>query len=299
VIDRRTTYRDAGVDTAQAEQALSGLLKHITGTFSLRRDLGAVVLPVGFFANVIRLRGNVGIAISTDGVGSKVLIAQMLDKYDTIGIDCVAMNVNDVLCVGAEPLSLVDYIAVQAPDPHLMEELAKGLAAGAALANITISGGEIAQLPDVIKGHRVNQGFDLAGTCIGQIDLDRLVLGTSIQPGDAIVGIRSNGVHSNGLTLARKALFEEGGFRADSLVADLDGTIGEELLKPTHIYVRPVLEAMRAGIDVRGLAHITSDGFLNLSRLQAESPIGYEIEALPSPHPIFSLIQTCGDVADT
>jgi len=202
------TYRSAGIDTAAEEQALSGALVHLNRTLEARAGKrGGAVLPNGVFANVLDLGTGRGIAISTDGVGSKVLIAQQLGKYDTIGIDCIAMNVNDVLCVGAEPLSLVDYLAVEVLDPVVMAELAKGLAAGAEIANVTIPGGETAQLPDSVCGISPGSGFDLVGTCIGEVDLQRIIAGQHMQPGDVILGLRSSGIHSNGLTLARRVLF--------------------------------------------------------------------------------------------
>lgn len=293
----RVSYRDAGVDTERAEEGLQGLLRHIRRTFEFRAGArGSVVLPIGFFANVLDLGNGTGLAISTDGIGSKAIVAQMLDRYDTVGIDCVAMNANDVLCVGAEPISLVDYVAVHEADPRQLEEMARGLADGAEIAGISISGGEIAQLPDLIRNERAHRGFDLVGTCVGLVQLDRMVLGKDVQPGDAIVGLASGGIHSNGLSLARKVLFERAGMSPTGTCPELDRSIGEELLRPTRIYVREVLEMLRAGLGVKGLAHITSDGFLNLCRL--DSALGYRVERLPETPPVFSLIQKHGHVSD-
>jgi phosphoribosylformylglycinamidine cyclo-ligase len=285
------------VDTLEADQALNGILSHITRTLGFRRGVGSVMLPVGFFANVVNLGNGAGLAISTDGVGTKALIAQALGKYDTIGIDCVAMNANDVLCVGAEPISLVDYIAVKEAEPRALTAIAKGLARGAEIANITISGGEIAQLSEMIHGDERGTAFDLAGTCIGVVPLDRIIVGKTIAPGDIIVGLRSSGVHSNGLTLARRVLFDRAGYTPATHLHELGRSIGEELLEPTRIYVREVLAMLRAGIELKGLAHITSDGFLNLCRMHTN--VGYEIEYLPAPHPIFEVIQREGNVPDT
>jgi len=291
------TYRSAGIDTAAEEQALSAALVHLDRTLRARAGKrGGAVLPNGFFANVLDLGTGRGIAISTDGVGSKVLIAQQLDKYDTIGIDCIAMNVNDVLCVGAEPLSLVDYLAVEALDPVVMAELAKGLAAGAETANVTIPGGETAQLPDSVCGTRPGSGFDLVGTCIGDVELERIIAGQRMQPGDVILGLRSSGIHSNGLTLARRVLFDQAKLGLGSHADELGRTLGEELLEPTRIYVREVLEMLAAGLRVTGLAHITSDGLLNLPRLHAD--VAYVVEQLPQPPPIFAMIQRLGGIGD-
>jgi phosphoribosylformylglycinamidine cyclo-ligase len=291
------TYQAAGVDTAGEETALGLVLGHLERTLAFRRGrLGGVKLPNGFFANVLDLGNGRGLAISTDGVGSKVMIAQELGKYDTIGIDCVAMNANDVLCVGAEPLSMVDYLAVEVLDPAVVGEIARGLAVGAERANISIPGGEMAQLPESVRGSASGLGFDLVGTCVGDVALDRLIVGDGIVPGDAIVGLRSTGIHSNGLTLARRVLFGDGRFSANTYSEDLAAKVGEVLLEPTRIYVREVLEMLRDGLQIKALVHVTSDGFLNLARIRR--PIGYVLERLPAPQPIFALIQESGGVSD-
>lgn len=281
-------YRQAGVDIDEADRGLSGLAGHVQRTW--RRDgPGRVLLELGYYANVVEV-GGMGIALCTDGVGSKALIADMLRKYDTIGIDCVAMNVNDVICVGAEPISMVDYIAVEAADGWMLAEIGKGLARGAELAGgISISGGEIAQLKDIING------FDLVGMAVGRVALDQVSYGQHVQPGDVVIGIESSGIHSNGMTLARRALFQRGGFTVDHRFADLDGTLGEELLKPTHIYVPEVVEILRTLPAVKALLNITGDGFLNLARVAA--PVGFVLDDLPPPPPIFTLIQRYGEVA--
>ena len=220
----------------------------------------------------------------------------MVDRYDTVGIDCIAMNVNDLICVGATPLSLVDYIAVQDPNPDLLDALAKGLCAGAEMANITISGGEIAQLPDIIKGERSEFGFDLVGTAVGTVPLDKILVGRDIKEGDVIIGIESSGIHSNGLTMARNVFFDQHHYTADTVLSELGRPLGDELLEPTHIYVRESLELLNSDISVKALVHITSDGFLNLSRV--DSKAGFIIDALPVIPPIFSLIQELGAVED-
>ncbi len=288
------SYTGAGVNTLKEEAALAGLLRWVGKTldFGARRS----ALDFGYFASVLDLGNGLGLALSTDGVGSKLLVAQLLDKYDTIGIDCVAMNVNDVLCVGAEPLCMLDYIAVQEADRDLLEQIGKGLYEGARQANISIPGGEIAQVREMIRGEREGRGFDLAGACVGLVPMDRILVGQSIQPGDAIIGLRSSGIHSNGLTLAREVFFKKAGYPPDKYVGELGRTIGEELLEPTRIYVREVLELLRSDLDIKALVHITSDGFLNLARVQAK--VGYVIEALPDPQPIFTLLQQVGRVSD-
>jgi phosphoribosylformylglycinamidine cyclo-ligase len=289
------TYQDAGVDTEREEEGLRLLVSRIKKTWPGGKGFGSVKLDIGYFANVIDL-GGIGLAISADGVGTKVLIAQMMDRYDTVGIDCVAMNVNDIICVGARPVSMVDYIALQDPKPRLLDEMAIGLCEGARMANISISGGEIAQLQDIIKGPKEGYGFDLAGMAVGTVTLDKIIVGEKIDDGDAIIGLESNGIHSNGATLARRVFFQQNHFTCRSEFPELDCPLGAELLKPTHIYVREVMEMLDLGLDIKALAHITSDGFLNLTRVI--SPVAYHIEALPPIPPIFELIKKHGRVTD-
>src|ERR1043166_6300613 len=288
VAQTRDDYRDAGVDTDEADAGLARLTRRIASTWPPAGALGAVKLPIGYFANVVDIAGH-GIAISTDGVGSKTMIATMLGKYDTVGIDCVAMNVNDVVCVGATPVSLVDYIAVDKADAAMLDAISVGLTEGARLAGVSISGGETAQLPDIVHG------FDLAGTAIGHVALDRIVVGADVRAGDAVIGIASNGVHSNGFSLVRHVFFKEQQVPLSHRYNDIDRTLGEELLRPTHIYVREALDLI-AAVNVKAFAHITSDGFLNLTRAQADA--GFVLDTLPETPPIFSLIKRLGEVDD-
>ncbi len=290
-----TTYEDTGINTEAADRGLDGLVQHIKQTWPTGEGIGKVQLDIGYFANVIDM-GGTGLAITTDGVGSKALVAQMMNKFDTIGIDCVAMNVNDLICVGAKPVSMVDYIALQDTDPRMLEELAIGLKEGARQAGISISGGEIAQLPDIVKGYDGCIGFDIAGMAVGTVPLDRILIGQGLREGDVVIGVESNGVHSNGLTLARHVLFERSGFTVDTEPSELGRTIGEELLRPTNIYVLDALKLLDARIDVKAFMHITSDGFLNLTRVAAE--VGFMIDNLPTPPAIFDLISKRGNVPD-
>jgi phosphoribosylformylglycinamidine cyclo-ligase len=278
-----SAYAAAGVDTSRAGSAVAGLVAVLRGIDPGRPS--RAVLGSGHYANVLRIDERTGIALSTDGVGSKVIVAEQLGRFDTVGIDCIAMNVNDVICVGAEPLAVLDYIAVEDADPDMLRAIAEGLKRGAEDAGVEIPGGELAQLPELIRGHPSPRGFDLVGACFGTIALDSIVTGASIEPGDAIVGLPASGVHSNGLTLARSALTD-----LDERPPELGGaSVGETLLEPTVIYVRAVLDLLRSDdVDVRGLAHITSGGMLNLLRLEAE--VGYSIDS-PLPRlPVFELI---------
>jgi len=295
--DRPLSYQTTGVlDNSQL--GLTALLKWVNATGEFRSTgEGRRVVDIGFFASVVEITKTLGLALCTDGVGSKVLVAEMLRRYDTIGIDCVAMNVNDAICVGAEPISFLDYIAIERATPEILEQIARGLYRGAELAGVSIVGGEISQIPDIIKGHEPGSGLDLVGMCAAIVPLDQIILGQHVAPGDVIVGIRSSGVHSNGLTLARKALFEVGGLTVDQHMAELGCTVGEELLRPTDIYVRPVMDLLkRQRVPVRALANITSDGFLNLARIKAA--VGFRLDALPDPQPIFRLIQDLGRVPE-
>ena len=281
-------YRQAGVDIAAADAGLARIIAAIKGTWPAAGELGAVALDIGYFANVIDLGAGIGLALCTDGVGSKSIIADMTKKYDTIGIDCVAMNVNDVICVGARPLSMVDYIAVGRTDAEMLGALAIGLAAGAGQAGISISGGEIAQLKDVVTG------FDLVGMAVGLVPLNRIIVGRDLVPGDVVIGIASSGIHSNGLSLARRAFFECHGFGVDHVFPELGVPLGEELLRPTSIYVSEVLDIIARVPAVKAFVNITGDGLLNLPRVAAR--IGFELDNLPPAPPIFRLIQHYGEV---
>lgn len=290
------SYEDAGV-RGQGD-ALSAIVRHLGPT--LQFPEGAETLTTfGQYASVLKLSDDIALAISTDGVGSKTIVASKLDRYDTIGYDCVAMNANDILCVGARPIAMVDYLGVHTLDPVRTEELLRGLGGAAKEAGIAIPGGELAQLPEVIgsDGHGPGdeRAFDLVGTCVGTVHPDKVVLGRTVRAGDAIIGIASSGIHSNGLTLARRVLLDRAGFRLEDERPELGRTLGEELLEPTEIYVRAVLALWDSGIETEGLCHITSDGFANLCRL--DSPVGYDIEQLPPTPAIFELISREGDVA--
>ncbi len=290
------TYRASGVDAEGAAQGLKGLLGSLRRTIALRpAGEGRVLLDFGHYANVIQV-GGTGLAISTDGVGSKILVAEMAGVFDTLGIDLVAMNVNDLLCVGAEPLAMVDYIAVRRLEDKLLADLGRGLLAGAVEARITIPAGELAQLPDMLIGPRPDQALDLVGTAVGVVQPDRLLLGDAIAAGDLVYGFAATGLHSNGYTLARRVLLERAGLDLDSHVPELGRTLAAELLEPTRIYVALALDLLGSG-HVHGFAHITGDGLRNLLRLHPRA--SYDFQALPTPPPIFALIAAHGPIAAT
>jgi phosphoribosylformylglycinamidine cyclo-ligase len=285
-------YTESGVDTAAADRGVAALVG-VLRTIDSGRASRTVSLP-GHFAAVLEVAPNLGIAVGTDGVGSKLIVAAATGRYDTVGIDCVAMNVNDVVCVGAEPIALLDYLAVERVDADVMRAIGDGLKRGAELAGVEIPGGEVAVLPELIRGHPSPNGFDLTAACIGTVALDAIVTGADCRPGDALLGVPSSGLHSNGYSLARRAL---SGLALDDRPQALGGpSLADALLEPTVIYVRAVLDLLRSGLPVHGLAHITGGGVLNLLRLSGDS--GFEIsEPLPPP-PVFRLVRDLGGVAD-
>jgi len=294
--EKKMTYKETGVDVAKEELAVGKLAKWVKKTFSLKDKIGSVKLELGYFANIVEIGKDMGLAISTDGVGTKILVAQLMQKYDTIGIDCVAMNVNDILCVGAEPISMVDYLGVSRPDPELLHQIGKGLYEGAKTAGINIPGGEVAQVKEMIKGEREGYEFDLVGTAVGLVNLKNIIIGEDIKKKDVVIGLLSSGIHSNGLTLARKALLEKGKLKVNDYIPELGRTLGEELLEPTLIYVPAVMEMIKKGTDIKALVHITGDGLLNLNRVA--SAACFLLDNLPRMQPIFSLIQKEGDISD-
>lgn len=291
-------YAAAGVDTRAADRSVAAIVD-VLRTIDTGREALSVALP-GHYASIVALPANlapgVGIALATDSVGSKVIIAEQAQRFDTIGIDCVAMNVNDLICVGAEPLALLDYIAVERAEPELLHAIGVGLAIGAQAAGIEIPGGEVCQVPEVLRGHPSPYGFDLVGSAFGSLRLDQIIDGSATAAGDLMIGLPASGVHSNGLTLARRALLADGGLGLDARPDVLGGrSVADVLLEPTTIYVRAVLALLRSGLPVHGLAHITGGGLLNLRRIG--DGVGYRISApLPSP-PVFELIAARGAVS--
>jgi len=272
------TYAKAGVDIKKEQEVVKALSAEIKKKRELKGFSGLSELP--FDAQHL-------LAISTDGVGSKVLIAARLNKWDTIGIDCIAMNVNDVYCVGATPIAFVDYLALEKPDERIATEIGKGLEEGARIADIYIVGGETALLPEVVND------LDLSGTCVGYVRKDKVIRGEQIEIGDLVLGMRSSGIHSNGLTLARKVIEGAGLDFNTPFDYNPEISIGEELLTPTRIYTE-VLELLKR-CEVHGLAHITGSGFLKLSSI---TDLGFDIYDPLKPNDIFKFIQELGNIAD-
>jgi len=286
VKDEPLTYASSGVDIKAKDASAKAMAKTLA---FVRTGLGAPLGGSGHFAGMVEF-GEYALVLATDGVGTKLEIASEMKKWDTVGIDCVAMNVNDAVCVGAEPIAFVDYLAVEVPDPHLSGELAKGLNEGARQSNMTIIGGETAVLPSIVRG------YDLAGTVLAYVKKDRVVSGTSIRPGDVMIGVPSSGIHSNGYTLVRKAMARAGKSYHDKMP---DGrSLGEALLEPTRIYVKAALDMLAAVPNgaVHGISHITGSGLLNVPRLRKD--VRYVIDQPLAPPPIFGEVQRWGSVAN-
>jgi phosphoribosylformylglycinamidine cyclo-ligase len=271
------------VSQAGADSAVEALVRSLR-LIETGKPSRVVPLP-GHYASVLRMDDRAGIAFGTDGVGTKMLVAERMADFTTIGIDCIAMNVNDLICVGAEPIAMLDFILCREADPEICGQIGVGLRTGAERAGIEIPGGEIAQVGEIVSG------WELSGSAIGLVELDAIVDGGRAEPGDALIGLPSTGLHSNGYTLARRVL-------DDIALEDerLGRPLGELLLAPTEIYVPAILDLLASEVDVRGLAHITGDGLNNLTRLAA--PVGYEVSDPFEVPPLFGLIAELGDVPD-
>jgi phosphoribosylformylglycinamidine cyclo-ligase len=258
----RLTYRAAGVDIRAGDAAVRRLAPWARSTYrpEVLSDIGAFA---GFF-RVPRGYKRPVLLASTDGVGSKLRVAFLAGRHDTIGVDLVAMGVNDLLVHGAEPLVFLDYIGIDRVVPRVVETVVRGIAAGCREAGCALIGGEIAELPDFYAAGE----YDLAGFALGVVERRRLIDGRGVRPGDAVIGLLSNGLHSNGFTLARKVVFGRLRLRVGDRIPGLNRTVGRELLRPTRIYVKPILGLLRGGATVRAMAHITGGGLTgNLPRV--------------------------------
>jgi len=286
-MSKEFTYAKAGVDRElRAESKKS--LKRLIGTYKHSRYGKIIRLPYG---NIFPF-GNRYIDFVIEGVGSKVLLAQLADKYDTIGIDAVALAVNDVIRSGAKPLAIVDNIHAQVSNHRLVDEWIKGIAKGADEAECLVPAGEIGDVAEVVKGLIDGKGFDMVVASIGEVAKKNIIYGNKIKPGDAVIGLKSSGIHSNGISLARKILFKQWGGKYEPYDAPngLDKEIVFEVLEPMRIYVKPIMNATK-DFDVKGLVHITGDAYLKFNRLMEFSKgIGFEFDNF-KPQPIFRLIQ--------
>ncbi len=278
------TYKSVGVDIKKIKQSQAAIGKIIQSTHKLQKK-AKIAHGFGHYAGIVEIPGGKLLATHTDGVGTKVIISNMMKKYDTIGIDCIAMNVNDIICIGATPISFVDYIAANKNDTTIFKKIVQGLAKGAKKARVAIVGGETAIMPDLFSGKGFS--YDLSGMVTGILSKKQLVLGKSIKSGDVIVGMKSTGLHSNGYTLARKALLSK--YSIKDKIKGV-GVLGNALLFPTEIYVNPVLEILDK-CKIHGLAHITGGSFTKLLRLKK---IGFNLDSLPTPPPLMQLIEDQG-----
>ena len=285
---KRFTYAEAGVDRekrAESKKALSLLSQ----TYKFSRHGRLVQLPYG---NVFPISNSLYLDLVIEGIGTKVLVAQLANKYDTIGIDGVAVAANDVIRSGAKPLAVADNIHAQVSDPYLVREWMKGIVKGVAEAQCLVPGGEIGDVPEILKGLLEGKGFDMVFACVGELQKRDVIYGNNLKPGDAVIGLRSSGVHTNGVTLARKVLFKQWGGRYDPFeVPDgFDREIVYEVLEPTRIYVKPLL-SLRQKCETKAAVHVTGDAYLKFDRLMGfNRGIGFEFDNF-KPQPIFELIQ--------
>lgn len=284
-------YKDAGVDVANGQKEVELIKKLVEKTQSEN-----VLSKLGGFSGLFSLENlnikNPVLVSGTDGVGTKVMLAQMMDKHDTIGIDCVAMCVNDILCQGAKPLFFLDYIACGKLVPEKMEKIVKGVADGCLQANASLIGGETAEMPGLYK----ENDYDLAGFCVGIVDKEKIITGEKIKKGDHIFGLKSSGIHSNGYSLVRKIVLEKEKLSLDEKIEGLDTSLGEELLKPTKIYVKEIL-ALLEKIEINGLSHITGGGFYeNIPRMIPDGLCAkIDVRNIPLSK-IFSLLEKWGEL---
>lgn len=251
----RLTYSASGVDVDEGQRAVELMKKHVKSTFTpqVLTDIGGFG---GLFALDIKDIKEPVLVSGTDGVGTKLKVAFMADKHDTVGQDCVAMCVNDILCQGATPLFFLDYIATGKLKGEKVAEIVKGIADGCKLSGCALIGGETAEMPGLYHG----DDYDLAGFAVGMVDRSKVITGEGIKAGDTIIGLPSSGVHSNGFSLIRKLLFDIKGYTTSTILEGFDKSLGEELLTPTKIYAKPILKLLRT-IDIKGMVHITGGGF--------------------------------------
>ncbi|MDW0109533.1 phosphoribosylformylglycinamidine cyclo-ligase [Sporosarcina aquimarina] len=284
-------YKSAGVDIEAGYEAVSRMKKHVQKTMRPQ-----VLNSLGGFGGMFDLSGlnlrEPVLVSGTDGVGTKLLLAMMMDKHESIGIDCVAMCVNDIVVQGAEPLYFLDYIACGKAEPEKIESIVKGIADGCVQAGCALIGGETAEMPGLYS----DEEYDLAGFTVGACEKQDLITGETILAGDCIIGLASSGIHSNGYSLVRKVLLEDAEMDLFDFIPELGCKLGDELLKPTKIYVKSILAALR-DYEIKGMAHITGGGFVeNFPRMMPES-LGVEIESgtweIP---PIFKFLEQKGSI---
>lgn len=285
-------YKEAGVDIAAGNEAVERMKKHVTRTLRPEVMSGLGGFGALFRLNVAEYKQPVLVS-GTDGVGTKLKLAFHMDQHDTIGVDAVAMCVNDVVVQGAEPLFFLDYVACDKVIPTKMESIIKGIADGCEQAGCALSGGETAEMP----GMYADGEYDIAGFTVGVVEESKMIDGSKIQAGDVLIGISSSGVHSNGFSLVRKVLLQDAGFSLHEHIEGLEKKLGEELLTPTKIYVKPILSLLKQ-IEVKGMAHITGGGFTeNIPRMLPEGMQASIMLGSWPVLPIFELIEKTGNIS--
>lgn len=306
-----SSYAQAGVDEEREQAAFARVMRPWLARTKVKSPLVTSItgLASGYFATIMHLPPGPPLALTTDGVGTKILLAREANHWEPIGVDCVANNVNDLICVGAVPLALLDYMAIDRIDEAVLEEIARGLFLGAELAGIAIPGGEIAQIGAMLADSGSDGGgpmLDLVGTAVGALppvgapvdgtapEYRQAIDGSAVRPGDVVIGLPSSGLHSNGFSLARQALFKKGGLSLDDHVLGSNRRLADVLLQPTRVYVTAAEALWAAGITPRGMAHISGGGLLNITRLAAD--VSYELDALPAAPDLFSLIADAGEI---
>jgi len=290
-MDEKLTYKAAGVDTKEGEKAVELMKPHVKKTFNEN-----VLTGLGGFGSLFKLdvSGMVEpvLVSGTDGVGTKLKLAFLMDKHDTVGIDCVAMCVNDVLCQGAKPLFFLDYIATGKVKAEKIADIVKGIADGCQQSGSALIGGETAEMPDFYSAGE----YDIAGFSVGVVDRSKMITGEKIKAGDQVIGIASSGIHSNGYSLVRKIFFDKQNKKVTDYVEELGMTLGEALLTPTRIYAN-ACDAILSKFDVSGIIHITGGGFFeNIPRIiPKDLAVNIKVGSWTIPR-IFPYIQKCGNI---
>ncbi len=284
-------YKKAGVDIDAGNEAVNRMKQHVQKTFREEVKTG-----LGGFGSLFALKEykHPILVSGTDGVGTKLKLAFEMNIHDTIGIDLVAMCVNDILVQGAEPLFFLDYIATGKLYPEQVEDIVKGIADGCQQANCSLVGGETAEMPSMYT----NGEYDVAGFAVGVVEEEKLIDGSIIQEEDVVIGLASNGIHSNGYSLVRHLLFEQHNYKLSDFIPEIGGTLGEVLIKPTRIYVKPILEMLKQ-INIKGMAHITGGGLLeNIPRILPKGlQVDIDLSSWDRP-PIFDFLQKLGELKE-
>lgn len=287
------SYKDAGVDILAGEEAVSKIKEEVKATFGPEVLTGLGSFGALFAPDLSGYKEPVLVS-GTDGVGTKLKIAFMMDRHETVGIDLVAMCVNDIIAQGARPLFFLDYLATGKLDPDKVARIVKGITAGCKEVGCALIGGETAEMPDFYDAGE----YDLAGFVVGVVDKSKIITGEKIKAGDKVIGLASNGLHSNGYSLARKVFFEVAGKRVEDKIKGLNTTLGEELLKPTRIYVKPVLKLLEQ-YPVNGIAHITGGGLLeNIPRILPQKTKAVIEKGSWPVQQVFKLIEEIGNIEE-